>query len=109
LISFFFLLLLIFLFSRRLIIPDPTLPFILATRSTTPDFLQINMAGESMDIEVAEKQLKSLEHSEQHYFNRQVLDISYRGFCCASMLTFCAPAITTMVRGNPLLISRSLG
>jgi hypothetical protein len=31
------------------------------------------MAGEKMDIEVAEKQLKSLDHSEQHYFNRQVL------------------------------------
>lgn len=30
------------------------------------------MAGDGMDIEVAEKQLKSLEHSEQHYFNRQV-------------------------------------
>jgi len=29
------------------------------------------MAGERMDVdrEVAEKQLKSLDHSEQHYFN----------------------------------------
>jgi len=27
------------------------------------------MAGEGMEIEVAEKQLKSLDHSEQHYFN----------------------------------------
>jgi protein arginine N-methyltransferase 1 len=27
------------------------------------------MAGDNMDIEVAEKQLKSLDHSEQHYFN----------------------------------------
>jgi hypothetical protein len=63
------------------------------------------MAGESMDIEVAEKQLKSLEHSEQHYFNRQAwLCPNEFFFCCAFMLTFCAPAITTMVRGNPLLI-----
>lgn len=31
------------------------------------------MAGEGMEIEVAEKQLKSLDHSEQHYFNRYVL------------------------------------
>lgn len=30
------------------------------------------MAGESMEIETAEKQLKSLDHSEQHYFNRYV-------------------------------------
>lgn len=37
-----------------------------------PDSLQVNMAGNGMEIEVAEKQLKSLEHSEQHYFNRQV-------------------------------------
>jgi hypothetical protein len=31
------------------------------------------MAGEGMEIESAEKQLKSLDHSEQHYFNRYVL------------------------------------
>lgn len=31
------------------------------------------MAGDdNMDIEVAERQLKALDHSEQHYFNRQV-------------------------------------
>lgn len=43
-------------------------------RYTLSNLLQINtnMAGESMDIEVAEKQLKALEHSEQHYFNRCV-------------------------------------
>ncbi len=61
------------------------------------------MAGERMDVdrEVAEKQLKSLEHSEQHYFNRQVLSrLRPYNFCTlTSMLTVCAAATTTMVSG----------
>lgn len=27
-------------------------------------------SGEKMDVEQAEQQLKSMDHSEQHYFNR---------------------------------------
>lgn len=46
------------------------------------------MAGEKMDIETAEQQLKSMEHSEQHYFNRLVFFtlLKRRGFCSASSL-----------------------
>jgi len=28
------------------------------------------MAGDKMEVENAEKQLKDMAHSEQHYFNR---------------------------------------
>ncbi len=62
------------------------------------------MATERMDIEVAEKQLKSLEHSEQHYFNRQVTPrpgLHTLPVDRALMLTVCASAITTMVSGIP--------
>lgn len=31
------------------------------------------MAGEAMDVETAEQRLKTMDHSEQHYFNRCVL------------------------------------
>lgn len=30
-------------------------------------------AGDKMDVEKAELQLKEMAHSEQHYFNRQVM------------------------------------
>jgi protein arginine N-methyltransferase 1 len=30
------------------------------------------MTGDKMDVEVAEQRMKSLEHSEQHYFKRFV-------------------------------------
>jgi hypothetical protein len=45
-------------------------------------------AGESMDIEVAEKQLKALDHSEQHYFNRQVASHSWPSGGRRSILTY---------------------
>lgn len=45
-------------------------------------------SGESMDIEGAEKQLKSLDHSEQHYFNRQVLSHYCLYIGRRSMLTY---------------------
>jgi hypothetical protein len=55
-------------------------------------------AGGSMDIESAEKQLKALDHSEQHYFNRQVCVLGIEWFLCRiAMLTLCASVITTMV------------
>lgn len=44
------------------------------------------MAGDDMDLEVAEKQLKSLENSEQHYFNRRVCLCPYQ-LCRTSKLT----------------------
>jgi protein arginine N-methyltransferase 1 len=31
------------------------------------------MSGDKMDVEVAEEKLKTMEHSEQHYFKRLVL------------------------------------
>lgn len=30
------------------------------------------MSGDKMDVEVAEEKMKTLEHSEQHYFKRFV-------------------------------------
>lgn len=53
----------------------------------TPSSCRSKMAGENMDIEVAEKQLKSLDHSEQHYFNRCVGSQSRLAFGRMSMLT----------------------
>lgn len=64
------------------------------------------MAGEDMDIEVAEKQLKSLEHSEQHYFNRQVWRFLGERFCRTGRANFCPLAITIMVRRIPLRIRK---
>lgn len=31
------------------------------------------MTGDKMDVEIAEQRMKSLEHSEQHYFKRLVV------------------------------------
>lgn len=39
-----------------------------------------SMAGDKMDIELAEERLRALDHSEQHYFNRFV----YRSPCFRS-------------------------
>ena len=62
-------------FSRGILHPITHSNFSPVARSSTPNSPPIKMAGERMDVdrEVAEKQLKSLDHSEQHYFNRQVL------------------------------------
>jgi hypothetical protein len=56
------------------------------------------MAGDNMDIEVAEKQLKSLDHSEQHYFNRQVSLKLWSFPQSHTVANYCALVITTMVR-----------
>lgn len=34
------------------------------------------MSGENMEVELAEQKLKTMEHSEQHYFKRYVFSIS---------------------------------
>lgn len=34
------------------------------------------MSGDNMEVELAEQKLKTMEHSEQHYFKRYVLWLS---------------------------------
>jgi hypothetical protein len=61
----------LFFFSLTGSVPERRFHLLHAVGLIHPIFLQIKMAGDdNMDIEVAEKQLKSLDHAEQHYFNR---------------------------------------
>jgi len=44
----------------------------LSFQSLVPSFVTAAdiMVADAMEIEVAEQKLKSMEHAEQHYFNR---------------------------------------
>ena len=88
-------------FSTGTLHPTTRSNFSPVARSSTPNSPPNKMAGERMDVdrEVAEKQLKSLDHSEQHYFNRQVLSRPCSLYTRTPMLTICAAATTTMVSG----------
>lgn len=68
---------------------------------TDPRYRQPNMVNDAMDIETAEKNLKQLDHAEQHYFNRQVWKKKKKRCVCfvGGIFANTQPtAITIMVR-----------
>lgn len=42
------------------------------------------MSGDKMEVELAEQKLKTMEHSEQHYFKRYVLSPKRKETKCNS-------------------------